>query len=129
MNFAQNTRIATPLPHLNKPYLLKLVDDDLDLVQTLLSSYLHITPDELAAFSHGISSGDARETALYAHRLRGSLRYLGAKAIEQLLYEAETAVRAGDQSRLLGCYRRILPAMQQLQQEVFDWQKELSNAA
>ncbi|MGL4754915.1 MAG: Hpt domain-containing protein [Aeromonadaceae bacterium] len=129
MLMAAHTHILPTLRYLNKPHLLKLVDDDLDLVQTLLSSYLHSTPDELAAFSHGISSGDARETALYAHRLRGSLRYLGAKAIEQLLYEAETAVRAGDQSRLLDCYRRILPAMQQLQQEVFDWQSELSNAA
>jgi len=77
--------------HLNQDYVLELLADDLALVQSLLTNYLQMSPDEMAGLKRAIESADTALIKQHAHRLRGLLRYFGAQDLEDMLLDRHRA--------------------------------------
>lgn len=126
------TSIANTIEHstecfeyLDKTHVLELVDHDLQLIQALLVAYLQSGPHDVSALMRAIQSGDRLEIARLAHRLRGSLRYLGASELEDLLLEVESEDPKVTQQELLCSYQAFLQGALRLEQEVQTWRSHL----
>ncbi len=115
--------------YLDQSHILELVAGDTVLVHSLLSIYLQSSPDEIASLGRAVETNDRRDMARRTHRLRGSLRYLGARDLEDMLYEIEAASGAGEQRELLAGYQFFQEAAQQLEQEIRTWLVSLSGPA
>lgn len=107
--------------YLDPSHILELVAGDIVLVRSLLSIYLQSSPDEIASLGRAVETNDRRDMACRAHRLRGSLRYLGARDLEDMLYEIEAASDSGDQRELQAGYNFFREAAQHLEQEIQAW--------
>jgi len=115
--------------YLDPSHILELVAGDAVLVHSLLSIYLQSSPDEIASLGQAIETSNRRDMACRAHRLRGSLRYLGAQDLEDMLYEIEAASGTGEQQELLAGYKLFQGAARQLEQEIRTWLVSLSAPA
>ncbi|MFC3913890.1 Hpt domain-containing protein [Pseudaeromonas sharmana] len=111
--------------HLDREHLLNLVASDRELVKTLLTTYLTASGSEVSTLLQAITTDDVEVTARYAHKIRGSLRYLGARRIEAMLCDVETAARAYDLQTLRTHYRPIESDYRQLELEIRHWLTEL----
>lgn len=118
MSNSQAELVQSTSHYLDMPHVLEIVAEDELLAHALLSMYLQASPDEIASLGRAIETGDQKDVVLRAHRIRGSLRYLGARDLEDMLYEIEAASGAGDQRELLAGYTLFQAAVRQLEQEI-----------
>lgn len=115
--------------YLDKDLVLELLADDQDLVRSLLAAYLQVSPGEIAALKQAIITDDRRDVVVRAHRLRGSLRYLGARDLEDMLLEIEAAANQAQPQELLTSYHFFHAAAHTLEQEIRHWQSQLRQTA
>lgn len=120
---------ATTPTYLDQTHVLELLGGDVILVQSLLTAYLQASPEEIAALQQAIITDDRRDVAVRAHRLRGSLRYLGARDLEDMLLEIETATSQTQQQELVISYHLFHAAAHTLAQEIRHWQSRLRQTA
>lgn len=116
-------------PCLDQAHVLELLADDIVLVQSLLTAYLQVSPGEIAALKQAIITDDRRDVVVRAHRLRGSLRYLGARDLEDMLLEIEAAANQAQPQELLNSYHFFHAAAHTLEQEIRHWQSQLRQTA
>lgn len=107
--------------HLNQDYVLELLADDLALVQSLLTNYLQMSPDEMAGLKLAIEASDTALLKQHAHRLRGLLRYFGAQDLEDMLLEMEVTDAGTEHRELQVSYQLFADAARILTQEVQAW--------
>ena len=112
--------------HLNQDYVLELLADDLALVQSLLTNYLQMSPDEMAGLKLAIEAADTALIKQHAHRLRGLLRYFGAQDLEDMLLEMEVTDTATEHGELQVSYQLFTEAARILTQEVQAWLDRLA---
>lgn len=127
--FDTHPKKPVALPYLDQAHVLELLADDIVLVQSLLTAYLQASPGEIAALKQAIIMEDRRDIVVRAHRLRGSLRYLGARDLEDMLLEIETAANQALSQELLISYHFFHAAAHTLEQEIRHWQSQLRPTA
>ncbi|MFM5599304.1 Hpt domain-containing protein [Aeromonas veronii] len=116
-------------PYLDQIHVLELLADDIVLVQLLLTAYLQASSVEIAALKEAILTEDRRDVVVRAHRLRGSLRYLGTRDLEDMLLEIEAAANQAEPHELLIYYHSFYTAAHSLEQEIRHWQSQLRQTA
>lgn len=107
--------------YLDQHHVLELLANDVVLVRSLLSAYLEASPAEVTALQRAIIANARRDVMVRAHRLRGSLRYLGARDLEDMLLEIETTDSRTTQHELLISYYLFQAATDTLEQEIRHW--------
>jgi PAS domain S-box-containing protein len=76
--------------------LMERLQDDEDLVQTVINGYLQQIPKRVGALETAVRNHDATVAVLEAHTIKGMAANLGGEALRQLAYELEKAGRSGD---------------------------------
>ncbi|MCA9752568.1 MAG: Hpt domain-containing protein [Gemmatimonadetes bacterium] len=66
-----------------------------DLALRLARKLADVGPGEIEAIAHAIETGNAKEAATAAHRLKGSAAPLGAERLRRAAEEIEAACREG----------------------------------
>ena len=84
----------------------------LELVQIFVDEYPHM----IERIDHAIATKDAQNLQIYAHGLKGSLRYFGETTAGNIAFKMEALSRAGDwqqaalhRPRLIEALERLLP--------------------
>ncbi len=108
--------------YLDTRHVLELTDGDLSLVQTLLGAYLVAAPEEQLRLQQAIVNHNQPELMQQTHRIRGSLRYLGALPLEVMLQRIESDASASSQELLIS-YHFFHQACHQLIHEIHHWQQ------
>lgn len=78
-----------------------------DLARRVVTLYLELTPQRLAASASGISRGDAAAVELAAHTLRSSAANVGATAVASLALEVERLAGAGALGPVTPLFERL----------------------
>jgi CheY-like chemotaxis protein len=104
---------------------LRGLDEDGELLTTLITHFLAETPERMAAMQAAVSRRDAAALAETAHALKGSSGNLGATRMQELCGELQTLGRAGDLAsagalldRLDEEFSRVRPVLQQEQDRI-----------
>ena len=103
-----------PTEHLDWQTAWDTVGGDLDLLQELISAFL----EELPGMEQGLASAVEKENAVevrqMSHKIKGSLRYFGAKPAYDLAYKLESCAEHGtmaDAAGMVDALRKELAAI------------------
>ena len=69
--------------------LMEIMDDDTDLVRECFNDFIKISPKMLAKIKTSIDTEDAEDLDQFAHKFKGTLKYLAAFPAADLAYELE----------------------------------------
>ncbi len=108
--------------YLDARHVLTLAAGDLSLVKIVLSTYLVAAPKERLRLKQAIDNHNQQDLLQQTHRIRGSLRYLGAMPLEMLLQRVESSVSVSPNA-LRESYDSFHQDSHQLANEIEHWQK------
>jgi HPt (histidine-containing phosphotransfer) domain-containing protein len=91
----------------NREALMQRVMDDEELAKTIVEGFLAELPNQISALKLAVETGDGKQSAELAHRLRGAAGTIGGEALHAVATELEQAGNAGDQNRLHELLRRL----------------------
>lgn len=74
---------------INMEELFEIMDDDKELVKECFDEFVQSAPEMLRKIKRAIESEDAEGLQSYAHKIKGSLRYLAAERAADLAYDLE----------------------------------------
>ena len=93
---------------------LEAVEGREELLRELVDIFFTECPALLASIRQAIDGRDAGNLRLYAHRLKGCLRYFGVNRAGQCASDLETMARAGDLEEAAAKCRELESALDHL---------------
>lgn len=85
-----------PTPAVDRDALVDLLDENADLIATIIDSFLDDCPDYMDAIRNAVEEGDAEALKREAHGLKGATGSLRAQPASELAQELEEIGRSGD---------------------------------
>jgi HPt (histidine-containing phosphotransfer) domain-containing protein len=74
---------------INMEELFEIMDDDNELIKECFAEFISSAPAMLERVKNAVESEDAQGLQSYAHKIKGSLRYLAAERAADLAYDLE----------------------------------------
>ena len=76
--------------------IMEIMDNDTELIRECFDDFINEYPRVIENIQNAISSGDSKSLDAFAHKLKGSLRYLAASKTADIAYELEKKGKTGD---------------------------------
>jgi len=106
------------------------VCDDQDVLREIGGIIVQETPEAFVCLKQAIESSDAKEVQLYAHRIKGTAKNVGARWLAEASLELELAARQGDLKDADKKYEKMDLAYKQLEEFLSgpDWLEQAKNS-
>lgn len=98
-------------PSVDREALVELLDENPDLIITIVDSFLHDCPDYMDAIRRAVEEGDAEVLKREAHGLKGATGSLRAEPASEAALVLEEIGRSGD-------FAEADPALETLEHEI-----------
>ena len=85
----------TSEPPLDEALLLDNIDNDADMLETLIGLFETTTPDDLATLKRALDAGDAEAMSRAAHKIKGAVGNFAAESARRCAQQLETLGKAG----------------------------------
>lgn len=105
--------------------LLAHLDDDRDLLRSLISIYSTNTPLLLQRLNDAINANDTKEVSITAHTLKGTCRHFLAREAARLAERIEDMARAGNLDTAAENYRSLTLAVKSLTTQLEGIQQQM----
>lgn len=100
----------TQLPLFDRPAALERLEGDEELLREIIGIYLEDAPRLFLALKQARTDCDQKTSERQAHSLKGASANVGAVALQEISFSAETFARDGEWTNL----EKLLPEMEQL---------------
>ena len=110
---------------LDRAHVIALSDGDIDMIRDVLAVYLDINGSERDALQQSLQQGDLESVVDIAHRIKGTIRYLGGDRSGALAQQVENAAKQSNQAQVDPLVTRLLSQLLTLEHEVQVWHAEL----
>jgi CheY-like chemotaxis protein/HPt (histidine-containing phosphotransfer) domain-containing protein len=94
-------------PPLDWRGLVEMLDGDLEFARELLVTFLEHLPQQRDSLAVSVEAGDPSGTASAAHKLKGSLQSIKARAAAETAFTMETLGRGGDAASLPAAWEHL----------------------
>lgn len=74
-------------------YLNELSDNDEEFIKDIINDFLNIVPESLLELEKAVNNKSIKDINFYAHKLKGSFRFIGSNKIADILFEIEEAAK------------------------------------
>jgi CheY-like chemotaxis protein/HPt (histidine-containing phosphotransfer) domain-containing protein len=91
----------------DRAVLLHRLDGDEDLTEEIAAEFLEDIPDEFAALSAALASGDLASAGRHAHTIKGTSASVGGEALRAVAFETEKAAKAEDAEAASSAFHKM----------------------
>jgi two-component system, sensor histidine kinase and response regulator len=102
----------------NRQELMQRLDGNLDLLRTIVSSFLEGAPESLEAIRRAVESNNAESLYNLAHQLKGAVGNFSAAAVNRAALRLETIAQERDLSQAHEAYQELAGMIEQLTPEL-----------
>jgi HPt (histidine-containing phosphotransfer) domain-containing protein len=105
-------------PLVDSQELLLRLDGNLDLLRTVVSTFIDDAPETLGAIRDAVASNDAESLYQLAHNLKGSVSNFAAEDVNRAALRLETIAQQRDLSQAPEAYQELARMMARLTPEL-----------
>jgi two-component system sensor histidine kinase/response regulator len=109
---------ADTSPLVNRQELMLRLDGNLDLLRTVVSSFLEGAPENLDAIRAAVDSNNAESLYKLAHKLKGAVGNFSAAAVNRAALRLETIAQERDLSQAREAYQELAGMIERLTPEL-----------
>ncbi|MBF0200214.1 MAG: response regulator [Desulfamplus sp.] len=99
---------SDPARIFHRPSLMKMLMDDEELMESIISIFLDDMPTQVDALKSFVENGDAGQAYNQAHRIKGAAGNVAAFMLQETAHEMEQAGKEGDMESL----KRLMPELE-----------------
>lgn len=79
--------------YIDTSYILDLADNDNEFITDIISDFLSIVPDSISKLDEAVKDASLEQVNFYAHKLKGSFRFIGSNKVGDILFNIEEAAK------------------------------------